>query len=224
MYRKPICGIYKITNLINNKCYVGSSKCVQARFCEHFTREPKKYPRKLFYKEVVFYGKENFKCEVLEECKENELIEREQYYYDLLQPEYNVVRPTHCNFLNEEVRRLARESCAKPSSRLKARAAHNTEEYKKKAREINRYKFRPVLMYNDVFELKFECMRDCAKWLDANTSYIGKNKTSKVKDVCDGIRPSAYGFKFKYIESVETIPNGSKVAIDTQLEAVGTKG
>lgn len=37
------------------------------------------------------YGKENFKYEVLEECKEDELDEREKFYIEKLNPEYNVL-------------------------------------------------------------------------------------------------------------------------------------
>lgn len=49
-----------------------------------------------------------------------------------------------------------------------------------------------------------------------------KNPTSKVKEVCDGIRKSYKGYVFKYHidgESVETIPHGSTFPIDTGMEA-----
>jgi len=40
---------------------------------------------------LLKYGYSNFQLEVLEYCEPSLLIEREQFYIDLLQPEYNVL-------------------------------------------------------------------------------------------------------------------------------------
>jgi hypothetical protein len=42
----------------------------------------------MIYKALVKYGYSSFKLEILENCETNILIEREQYYLDLLNPEY----------------------------------------------------------------------------------------------------------------------------------------
>jgi group I intron endonuclease len=68
-------GIYKITNKINNKVYIGQSINIEKRFFgEKNGRLPNKHLRSSFKK----YGLDNFKFEIIEEC--NNLDEREQYW------------------------------------------------------------------------------------------------------------------------------------------------
>jgi group I intron endonuclease len=45
----------------------------------------------MIYKALVKYGYSSFKLEILENSEPNILIEREQYYLDLLNPEYNIL-------------------------------------------------------------------------------------------------------------------------------------
>ena len=80
-------GIYKITNTINHKFYIGQSNNINRRFSEHKNLNHEKCPSLLAaYKK---YGVENFTFEVLEECKIEELDDREMYYIELLNPQYN---------------------------------------------------------------------------------------------------------------------------------------
>lgn len=80
-------GIYKITNKINNKSYIGQSNNVERRLKEHKCIEHETNKSlKLAYKK---YGIENFEFEILEECKLKELNEKEIYYIDMLKPQYN---------------------------------------------------------------------------------------------------------------------------------------
>ena len=44
------------------------------------------------YKALLKNGHSNFKFEILEYCLPKFLIEREQYYLDLLKPEYNILK------------------------------------------------------------------------------------------------------------------------------------
>jgi hypothetical protein len=46
----------------------------------------------MIYKALVKYGYSSFKLEILENSEPNILIEREQYYLDLLNPEYNILK------------------------------------------------------------------------------------------------------------------------------------
>lgn len=43
-------------------------------------------------KAILKYGYSNFKLEILEYCDVPNVIEREQYYLDLLNPEYNILK------------------------------------------------------------------------------------------------------------------------------------
>jgi len=88
-------GIYKITNLKNGKCYVGSSVEIGRRWKQHIwlclsSRKCRNYP---LYRAFMWHGTDNFSFEVLEECEIEELIDRERYYYNLLEPEYNNMYP-----------------------------------------------------------------------------------------------------------------------------------
>lgn len=71
--------IYKTTNLINNKIYVGQHKTTNDNIDDWYIGSGK-----LLLEAIDKYGKKNFKCEVIEWCNnETELNEREIYYIDL---------------------------------------------------------------------------------------------------------------------------------------------
>lgn len=44
---------------------------------------------------MLKYGHQNFTLEILEYCLQSELLEREQYYLDLLVPEYNILKTAY---------------------------------------------------------------------------------------------------------------------------------
>lgn len=84
-------GIYKISNKINGKLYIGMSNDIDRRFMEH--RTPKNIINKTTTLAKAFrkYGIQNFSFELLEECIcEDDLIEREMYYIKLTKPHYNM--------------------------------------------------------------------------------------------------------------------------------------
>ena len=60
-YANEICGIYKITNKINNFCYVGQSQRVKKRVAEHFRLlKLNKHPNPRLQNAYNKYGKDNF--------------------------------------------------------------------------------------------------------------------------------------------------------------------
>jgi DNA-binding protein H-NS len=85
-------GIYKITNNINQHCYIGQSKHIKRRWNEHknaaFNEADKSYDYPL-YRSFRKYGLENFTFEVIEECSIEELNEKEIYWIDYYKPVYN---------------------------------------------------------------------------------------------------------------------------------------
>lgn len=95
-------GIYKITNNINNNCYIGQSIHIEERWKEHkseynWGRENKK-PLYLAFKK---YGIENFSFEIIEECKPEQLNLKEQYwidYYDSYNNGYNMTSGGETNY------------------------------------------------------------------------------------------------------------------------------
>ena len=78
------CGIYKITNLINDKSYIGQSIHIEERWRKH-RNYPSEYSEYPLYRAFRKYGLENFSFEILEYCQENELNEKEKYYISLYQ-------------------------------------------------------------------------------------------------------------------------------------------
>lgn len=88
--------IYKITNKINGKIYVGqTTKTLTERFQKHCWGTTAKdiYHFNMAIKEAIRkYGKENFIIELIEEVEQDKLDEREVYwisYYDSYNKGYN---------------------------------------------------------------------------------------------------------------------------------------
>ena len=84
---KTKCGIYKITNTITDECYIGQSVDIYKRWCEHCKcglgiDTP---PGNKLYKAIQEYGLENFTFELLTECTQSELNEKERYFIELYQ-------------------------------------------------------------------------------------------------------------------------------------------
>ncbi len=162
-------------------------------------RDARRYPEHPFYKEVHEYGRENFEFTLLEECEREKLIEREQYYYDLLKPQYNKVRPTENNFIYEEVRKKASQNSNTPYHIEKRKELYNSPKYKDYFRKVHVDKMKPVEMIRDELVIKtFISMQEASRYITENTDFKGKNKTSKIKAVCDGERKTAYGFEWRY--------------------------
>ena len=85
--------IYKITNLINGKIYIGKTiKTPEKRWQEHI-RKAKQFTNRYLYDAMNHYGYDNFKIESIEECLNEELDKREIYwinYYDSYNKGYNM--------------------------------------------------------------------------------------------------------------------------------------
>lgn len=77
-------GIYKITNLDNNKCYVGQAVNLGDRWKQHIKRGlgAETPTRNKLYPAMMAIGVEKFSFEVIEECERSELDEREDYWQE----------------------------------------------------------------------------------------------------------------------------------------------
>ena len=86
--------IYKITNKINGKSYIGQTiQNVKERFYQHCAKKCDKYILNMVIHKAIFkYGKDNFTFEVIEEVPKQQLNEREEYwtkYYNSYTDGYN---------------------------------------------------------------------------------------------------------------------------------------
>ena len=99
-------GIYKITNTTNNKCYIGQSRDIEARWAKHLSAY-KSSPDWELYRAFKKYGISAFKFEIIEECSIEELNEREIYWiaqYDSFNNGYNMTLGGEaCNGTNDKV-------------------------------------------------------------------------------------------------------------------------
>lgn len=85
--QKDCPGIYKITNILNGKCYIGRSTSVRKRLTDHIKSAigistiADQYIHQVMRKENLW----NFRFELIEECDKDKLNEREKYYIDFFQ-------------------------------------------------------------------------------------------------------------------------------------------
>lgn len=194
-------GVYLITNKLNGKQYVGASVRINNRISNHMNRDAKRYLHHPFYEDVRLYGSEGFSFEVLEICEKDKLLEREQFWYDVLKPEYNLVRPSECHFNSEATRQKVARITNTPEQIAKRKELYSTPKYVEQFKEIQRKRMKQVGMYKDGELIKiFESYSEAQRWLNEHTEFEGKNKVSKIRDVCLGNRPSAFGYTWRLME------------------------
>lgn len=85
--------IYKITNRVNNKVYIGQTHfTIEHRYKQHIKNFNIEHRQQPLYKAFAKYGIENFSVEKVEEVECEKLNEREMYwiaYYDSFKNGYN---------------------------------------------------------------------------------------------------------------------------------------
>jgi len=82
-----VCGIYKITNQLNDICYIGQAVSIADRWKNHAKAGlgiDTPVNNKL-YKAMIEDGLENFSFEVLEKCSRDQLNEKERFYIQMYQ-------------------------------------------------------------------------------------------------------------------------------------------
>ncbi len=80
-------GIYKITNKVNQKKYVGCSQNIEERFKAHIRNSKNKNSReydKVLYRAFRKYGLDNFVFEIVEECSLETMFKREIFFIEKL--------------------------------------------------------------------------------------------------------------------------------------------
>ena len=77
-------GIYKITNINLQKCYIGQAADIANRWRQHVKRGvgAEDWTRNKLYPAMYSLGVENFSFEIVEECDRSKLNEREDYWQE----------------------------------------------------------------------------------------------------------------------------------------------
>lgn len=77
------CGIYKITNTINNKFYIGSAFNIKQRIKKHFELLKRNKHHSIYFQNAYNkYGDSAFAISILECCNKNNILIIEQAYLD----------------------------------------------------------------------------------------------------------------------------------------------
>lgn len=204
--------IYKISNDINQKVYIGKTdRTLQERWKEHLKTYNIDQLNRPLYNAMKKYGKENFHIELLDECSPEEASDREMYWilaYNSYYDGYNATfggegHPTVdtsiiYNLFNEgklvkEIVKLTGYS--KPTV---SRALDAIDENKKIRLERNHAKTsKPVVMIDR------ETNNELRVFPSANAAllYCGGKGSGHISAVCQGKRKTAYGYKWRYLES-----------------------
>jgi group I intron endonuclease len=110
--------IYKITNTINTKVYIGQTvKCIKARFGEHVSHAKNGYRMTAIHRAIRKYGKENFTIEQIDAAdSKEELNIKEEYWIKF----HKCVSPNGYNLKNGgNNNSLAKESVDKIKKKIR---------------------------------------------------------------------------------------------------------
>ena len=184
-------GIYKITNLINNKVYIGKGTKISGRIAAHkyLLRNNKHNNCHLQYAWNK-YGEQNFTFETIEKCEVSILPQRESYWVEYHKSNndifgYNLMivgRKNH-HHSNETKEKMSKSSFGKKKSKEHI-----------KNMKLSRYK--PVLQY----DLNGNFIKE---WLGASQirDELGYNQ-SNITGVCNGLRKTHKNYIWKYKKKV----------------------
>lgn len=182
-------GIYMITNKKTNDIYIGQSSDISKRFKNYFSLSYIKSKDSLkINKALIKYGYLNFSVTILEYCDKSELLIREQYYFDKLNPQYNKLKIAG-NSLNSKHKEETKTKISKSlkgvyvneNSAQKALSTKNSEDIKLKKSAVSG---KPVYIYEKFSSLRFNLIgsfisaRRAGKFLDISGSTVIKYMNS----------------------------------------------
>lgn len=211
--------IYKITNKINQKIYIGkTNSTVEKRWKEHCQDSKKEHCEKRpLYSAMNKYGIENFSIETIEECLPEDSSDREKYWiehYGSFKNGYNattggdgksyidyeLVVKTYNKIQNQtEVAKILNISTDSVRTILKNYDVPiiSGAEITKKTQS------KPVVMMNrDNEQLKvFSSIGEASRFLreEKITTCAEKGVKAHIGQVCNGKRQTAYGYKWQFL-------------------------
>lgn len=214
--------IYKITNRINGKIYIGKTiKTIQERWKEHCSDYQKeRYEKRPLYSAMNKYGIEHFYIEPVEECSVEFLSEREKFwieYYGSFKNGYNatiggdgkqyvdydLVVANYKKIKNQtkvaELMKISTDTVAQ-ALRVKKEKILTQQEVQINERGYTIYQYDK---YNN-FLKSFPSARAAAREVSNNS-----NGASHILDVCKGKRKTAYGYYWKYEDASNSEDMGS---------------
>lgn len=207
--------VYKITNDINGKIYIGqTTRSIERRWNEHcrdmYRRNMEKRP---LYRAMNKYGVKHFHIEQIEECSLEEVGEREKYwieYYHSFKDGYNatlggdgtiytdydlvVATYNELGFINKTAEKLGIDTHTVSNALNAKNVLQPTPlEVARKAtgKIVNQYDL------NNNFIQSFPSVKAAAESIGKITS-TSNGATSHISDVCRGKRKTAYGYIWRF--------------------------
>lgn len=166
-------GIYEIRNQISGKCYIGSAVNLRKRWRNHLSNLRKGQHRNRHLQNAFNkYGQVAFIFSVLEYAEREVLVEREQYFFDTLRPEYNIASIAGSSMLG---RRHTAESRKKMSQ---ARRGEGNPNYGKSLSKETRRKLSEALMGR---QLSDSHRRKISEGLKGNMNNLGHKHTKETR-------------------------------------------
>lgn len=203
--------IYKITNDINNKVYIGkTAQSIQARWKEHckdYLRESKEI--RPLYRAMSKYGLEHFSIEQVEECSLEELPDREIYWieiYGSFKYGYNATLggdgKRYCDYdliysLYKQKKSIREISKITGYTQDTCRVALDSFSISSDIRKRNGWDS----ICKQVAKLDKDTKSILKIYASIKEAYqdLGKQHSGHIAEVCSGKRKTAYGFSWKYI-------------------------
>jgi len=174
-----IYSIYKITNKVNNKIYIGfTSKSIEKRFQEHINSAIYHKDKIYFHNAIRKYGKEQFLLEKIDESLDRD--------YAL-----NVLEPYYIKLYNSN------DSNYGYNLTNGGEGAHFTEEMRKKLSENRKEKYRLGILknnnkgkkYDEIFgderskEIRYKIKKNHYNCKGSNNSFYGKKHKKETIDL-----------------------------------------
>lgn len=211
--------IYKITNALNGKVYIGkTSYSLEKRFSEHCIDSQKEnFEIRPLYRAMRKYGVENFYIELIEECSKIQENERERYWIEFYESYgfgYNATLGGEgkCLYNHSAILERLKE---RPYANEIAKdfgccvdivyqiAKDNSIKLKNSSQEnFGKERKKPIfqLTKDNIIINEFPSVAEAAKWCFENNlcKTLNSGVRSHIAEAANGKRKSAYKYIWRY--------------------------
>lgn len=205
--------LYKITNVINGKVYIGKTyQSIEERWKEH-QKDSQRFSTRPLYKAMRKYGVENFSIESLGQYNEGQLEEKE---IEVIEKYNSFISGYNATLGGDGRRRVPEEEILFLYKKglsilnIQKQTGYDKDTIKNilrgnniPIRQSKDYTQKSVIKIdkNDQTEEVFQSIADAARWIREQNLSKDKNFGSiktKISLVCRNKRKTAYGYKWKW--------------------------